>query len=76
MCVLTDVTQPGGGGVGKRYDPERGVFIPPAPFPSWVYDYERHQWEAPLRYPSDGGKWMWDEPTMSWVPAPQQKTES
>jgi hypothetical protein len=42
-----------------------GYFYPPQPFPSWVRD--SGCWNPPVPYPSDGGDYDWDEPTLSWV---------
>ena len=38
---------------------------PEQPYPSWVWGGE--WWEAPVEYPSDGGSYVWDEDTVSWV---------
>lgn len=44
-----------------------GAFIPPQPFPSWVLNPDTALWDAPVPMPSEGGPWMWDEDTLSWV---------
>jgi hypothetical protein len=44
-----------------------GAFIPPQPFPSWVLNPATATWDAPVPMPSDGGLWVWDEATQSWV---------
>jgi hypothetical protein len=54
-------------GIGYTYDHERDAFIPPKPFPSWVLNEESCLWDAPTPYPTDGGKYQWDESTTSWV---------
>jgi hypothetical protein len=41
---------------------ERG----PSPYPSWVYNEESQQWEAPLPRPADYW-WVWDESSQQWV---------
>ncbi len=41
-------------------------------FPSWVFNAEKCSFEAPVPYPSDGS-WIWDEPTLSWVPVIQSE---
>lgn len=41
-----------------------------APFPSWVFNEEAGEWKAPVPYPADGAEYVWDEATVSWVPAP------
>ena len=44
-----------------------GAFIPPQPFPSWVLNPDAALWDAPVPMPSEGGPWVWDEETVSWV---------
>jgi hypothetical protein len=56
-------------GIGFTYDSQRDAFIPPKPFPSWVLDETTCQWEAPLPYPADGERYVWDEAQQNWVPA-------
>ena len=46
-----------------------GAFIPPQPFPSWVLNPDTALWNAPVPMPSEGGPWVWDEETLSWVEA-------
>lgn len=53
-------------GPGYRYDADADVFIAPQPFPSWTLD-ANHDWQPPTPRPSEGGPWMWDEETLSWV---------
>lgn len=54
-------------GIGFLYDPIRDAFIPPKPFSSWVLNESTCQWEAPVPYPTDGQRYIWDEATQSWV---------
>jgi hypothetical protein len=54
-------------GIGYFYDEERDAFIPPKRFNSWVLNEESCTWEPPSSYPVDGGMYMWDETTLSWV---------
>jgi hypothetical protein len=54
-------------GVGFLYDPIRDAFIPPKPYPSWVLDEATCRWEAPVPYPTDGKRYVWDEATQTWV---------
>lgn len=56
-------------GPGYRYDADADVFIAPQPWPSWTLDAD-HDWQPPTPYPSDGGDYVWDEETLSWVEAP------
>lgn len=37
------------------------------PYPSWVGNEETMTWNSPVPYPDDGGKYYWDEPSISWV---------
>lgn len=53
-------------GVGYEYVPEFQNFRGPQPFPSWTFDVDTWQWNAPVPYP-DEGVWAWDEITQQWV---------
>ena len=58
-------------GIGYTFDPSAqtdGAFIAPKPYPSWILNTQTYQWEAPVPYPSEGGPYVWDEATQSWVP--------
>jgi hypothetical protein len=59
-------------GVGFTYDSEKDAFIPPKPFNGWVLNDDTCLWEAPVAYPDDGERYIWDEETTSWVAAPTQ----
>lgn len=54
-------------GIGYIYDAQRDAFIPPKPFASWVLDEFSCLWAAPIPYPDDGGSYIWNEETLSWV---------
>lgn len=54
-------------GIGYTYDETRDAFIPPKPFDSWLLDENTCLWEAPIPYPTSGGRYEWDEATTSWV---------
>lgn len=54
-------------GIGFTYDANRDAFIPPQPYPSWTLNETTCLWEAPTPMPTDGKRYMWDEPTMSWI---------
>lgn len=54
-------------GPGFRYDPDLDAFIPPSPYPSWILDLEKCQWQAPKSCPSDGKLYKWDEENLDWV---------
>jgi len=53
-------------GVGYKYDAELDAFIPPQPFASWILNNETAQWEAPTPYPTEEGRFTWNEETKSW----------
>jgi hypothetical protein len=54
-------------GIGYTYDATRDAFIPPQPFPSWVLNEDTCLWDAPVPRPTDGQRYVWDEPATSWV---------
>lgn len=54
-------------GVGYTYDAQYDAFIPPQPFPSWIFNTTTLNWESPVPYPDDGKMYEWDETTQSWV---------
>jgi len=58
-------------GIGFTYDPVLDAFIPPKPFTSWVLTTETALWEAPAPMPADGGRYIWNEETLSWEVAPE-----
>jgi hypothetical protein len=53
--------------IGYIYDEVRDAFIPPQPYPSWVLDETTCQWQAPVTVPADGGPYLWDESSLSWI---------
>ena len=54
-------------GIGYTYDIVADVFYAPQPFPSWVLNESTWTWEAPTSMPTEGGPYIWDESTTSWV---------
>ena len=54
-------------GIGYTYDEDRDAFIPKKPFNSWVLNEDTCNWESPIPYPTDGGKYKWDEQNQSWI---------
>lgn len=56
-------------GPGFRYDSQADVFIAPQPYPSWTLD-ANYDWQPPVPMPTEGGPWVWDEDTLSWVESP------
>jgi hypothetical protein len=53
-------------GEGYTYNADRDVFVPPQPYPSWVYDYDATQWDAPVECPGLIVEYEWNEETTSW----------
>lgn len=56
-------------GIGFTYDSVADVFITPKPFDSWSLD-ANYDWQAPIAYPADGKKYLWDEANQVWVESP------
>jgi len=52
-------------GIGYKYDADLDAFIPPQPYASWTLNADA-QWEAPVAYPTDGGRYIWNEETLTW----------
>ena len=64
-------------GLGYSYRSDIDQFVPPSPYPSWIYDPNTAQWEAPVPkpYPPPSGFiYVWDEQTQSWVLQPRNNT--
>jgi hypothetical protein len=53
-------------GKGYTYDSDRDAFISPKPFPSWILNEDRCQWEAPIPMPTDSPYYSWDEDNVTW----------
>jgi hypothetical protein len=58
-------------GIGFTYDAAKDAFIPPKPFNSWLLDEDTCLWNAPVAYPDDGGRYVWNEETTSWDIKPE-----
>jgi len=64
-------------GVGVLYRSDLDAFLPPQPYPSWLFNEQTFEWEAPVAkpmYPEDfydgdgtGTVYIWDEATLQWV---------
>ena len=52
---------------GSTYDVIRDAFIPRKIYPSWVFVEATCTWTAPVAAPTEGGPWIWDEITTSWI---------
>jgi len=53
-------------GVGYIYDSKRDAFYAPKPYPSWILDENTCLWNAPIPYPNDGKRYIWNENNKSW----------
>lgn len=53
-------------GIGFTYDAGRDAFIPPKPFASWILNEDTCQWAAPVVYPTDGNRYIWNEENQNW----------
>jgi hypothetical protein len=53
-------------GIGYTYDEMRDAFIAPQLYPSWLLDEATCQWKAPIDYPTDGGRYYWNEDDGLW----------
>ena len=53
-------------GINYKYDETRDAFIPPKPFDSWTLNETTCLWEAPVAYPTDGQKYIWNETNQTW----------
>lgn len=51
-------------GIGFTYNEEEDIFITPQPYPSWVRSGSF--WNAPIEYPNDENKYIWNEENLSW----------
>ena len=53
-------------GKGYTYDAIRDAFIPPLPYPSWIFVEDTCNWVSPVAKPTDGLRYEWDESTLTW----------
>jgi hypothetical protein len=58
--------------VGGIYNKFADVFYAPQPFSSWLLNEETWLWYAPVAEPTEGGPYIWDEKTRSWVDLSKQ----
>jgi hypothetical protein len=54
-------------GIGYTYDREHDAFYAAKPAPSCTLNTSTWTWEYPTPYPTDGGTYVWDEQSLSWV---------
>jgi hypothetical protein len=53
-------------GIGYTYDEERDAFIPPKPYSKWILNEDTCQWEAPIPYPTDDKRYVWNDNKGEW----------
>ena len=53
-------------GIGYSYDQTKDAFIPPKPYLSWTLNETTCIWEAPIPYPDDNNRYVWNEDTQQW----------
>ena len=53
-------------GIGYSYDETRDAFIPLKPFNSWILSEDTCLWNAPVDYPQDDNRYIWNESTLTW----------
>ena len=53
-------------GIGYTYDQANDVFYAPQPYASWTLDQTTWLWNAPVPYPADDQRYVWDEATVGW----------
>lgn len=61
-------------GIGYLYDSVHDAYIQPKPFPSWVFDENTLDWDAPVPFPENPNptsEYRWDEATQSWLETPE-----
>lgn len=58
-------------GVGFTFREDLDAFLAPKPFPSWELDEQTLEWSSPIARPDTTNNYVWDEPTLSWVPIDQ-----
>jgi len=64
-------------GIGFSYWPDIDQFVPPSPYPSWIYNPTTMQWEAPVPKPypiPKGYVAVWNEETQQWDIVPIEPT--
>jgi len=54
-------------GIGYTYDSQRDAFISPKPYNSWLLNETTCLWDAPVAYPTDGQRYIWNEETQNWT---------
>jgi hypothetical protein len=55
-------------GIGYTYMEQYDAFVPPKAYPDFIFDTTTMEWIPPVPYPTDGGKYTWDDAAHEWVP--------
>ena len=53
-------------GIGMTYYEDKNAFVPIKSFPSWVLNETTCKWEAPVPYPNDNNRYIWNETNKNW----------
>ena len=67
QCSYSSTIRKNFPGIGYSYDSTLDAFIPPKVYPSWKLNEETCLWEPPIKFPSKGKNYVWDENIISWV---------
>ena len=54
-------------GLGYTYDIINDVFYAEQPYQSWTLNNTTWLWEAPIQYPNDDKKYIWNENIKNWT---------
>ena len=54
-------------GVGFIYDSSKDAFYTIQPYESWSLNEDTCLWEAPVPYPDDGKRYIWNETITNWT---------
>jgi len=52
--------------IGGNYDADADAFYAIQPYPSWTLNTTTYKWEAPVAYPTDGLRYVWNETDEQW----------
>jgi len=52
--------------VGYKYDEQLDAFIPPKPFPSWVFNSTTYDYDPPIPRPGFEYEYVWNEAIVNW----------
>ena len=51
----------------EELNEETCTWIQPQPFASWTFNTTTGLWQPPIPMPTDGKRYNWNEPTISWI---------